>query len=132
MLSFIGASTALVLIYTVPPIVNMIYYKRRHVTKFEKLKLEQKKTNDDRGTIGTTVHLANPERNSEEGTEDDEENSSSVNASDENVKEPKVYKPFKTLLFYLSMIITILIGLFTFAMQIYPVNFFNIHIKKAE
>ena len=108
LIGYIGASTALVLIYGIAPITNMIYYYIRHQSKEEVLKIiEEKKAENS---------------NEEERIK---------NIFPDNLREPVRLKPVKAFFFYLSMMLIIMVGFITLFLQIVSVNFFNVEIEKA-
>ena len=101
LIRYIGASTALVLIYSIAPITNMIYYYIRHQTKEEvEIIIKQKK-----------LKHANEEERIK-------------NIFPDNLHEPVPLKPVKAFFFYLSMMMIILIGIITFLLQFFNINFF--------
>jgi hypothetical protein len=104
LISIIGASTALILIYTISPLTNMVYYYIRHQTKNEiDRKLAMMDSEDKRDDIFP-----------------------------DNIKNPVPLKPVKALFFYLSMMIIIVVGIITFVLQFLPINFFKIKIEKNK
>ena len=107
LIGFIGASTALVLIYSIAPITNMIYYYIRHQTREEVLKIIEAKRAESADTDETQIFP-------------------------DNLKEPRPLRPVRAFFFYSSMVLIIFVGIFTFALQFVKVNFFNIHIEKVD
>jgi hypothetical protein len=105
LISIIGATTALVLIYTISPITNMIYYYMRHLNIQEK-------------------NARFKDLNESESSEN------RIDILPEDINKPLLLKPVKATFFYLSMILIIFIGIFTFVLQFLKINFFNIHISK--
>ena len=110
LIGYIGASTSLVLVYTISPITNMIYYYIRHQTKKEVLKIIEEKSKED-----TNVN--------------EEERIKRI--FPDNVKEPESLKPVKAFFFYLSMMLIIMIGISNLILQFVEVNFFKVKIEKA-
>ena len=108
LISLIGASTALVLIYSIAPITNMIYYYIRHQTKEEVQKILD-------------------EKKAENGNSNEEEK-----IFPDNLREPVTLKPIKAFFFYLSMMMIITVGVITLTLQIVSVNFFNVKIEKNQ
>ena len=106
LIGFIGATTALVLIYSIAPITNMIYYYMRHQSKEEVLKIIEEKKAENGGK-----------------SEEDQ-------IFPDNLREPVRLKPVKAFFFYLSMIMIIMLGILTFILQFVNINFFNIKIEK--
>lgn len=104
LISFIGASTSLILIYTISPLTNMVYYYIRHQTKNE---------------IDRKLAMMDSEDKKEDIFPD-------------NIKNPVPLKPMKALFFYLSMMLIIIVGIITFVLQFFPINFFNIKIVKNK
>ena len=107
LISYIGASTALVLIYSIAPVTNMIYYYIRHQTREEVEKIIQEKK-AKHPNVEERIKYIFPD----------------------NLREPVPLKPVKAFFFYLSMMMIILVGIITFILQFFNVNFFNIKIKK--
>jgi sodium-coupled neutral amino acid transporter 9 len=105
LISFIGATTALVLIYAISPITNMIYYYIRHLSLQER-----------------------NERFKEMNDPDSSKNKNNI--LPEDIKKPLLLKPLKATFFYMSMILIIFIGILNLVLQFLKVNFFNIHIDK--
>ena len=106
LISIIGASTALVLIYSIAPVTNMIYYYIRHQTKEEVLKILE-------------------EKRAENGNVNEEDK-----IFPDNLREPVSLKPVKAFFFYLSMMMVITVGFITLALQFVTINFFNVKIEK--
>ena len=106
LISIIGASTALVLIYSISPVTNMIYYYIRHQTKEEVQKILD-------------------EKKAENGNVSEEEK-----IFPDNLREPVNLKPVKAFFFYLSMMMVITVGFITLALQFVTINFFNVKIEK--
>ena len=104
-ISYLGASTALILVYTISPVTNMIYYYMRHQTK-EEVKLICDKINSSIS----------------------DENQKPI--FPEGFGEPVSLKPVKAFFFYLSMMLIIFLGIMTFVLQIVSVNFFKVKIQK--
>ena len=104
LISFIGASTSLILIYTISPLTNMVYYYIRHQTKNE---------------IDRKLAMMDSEDKKEDIFPD-------------NIKNPVPLKPMKALFFYLSMMLIIVVGIITFVLQFLPINFFNVKIVKNK
>ena len=104
-ISYLGASTALILVYTISPITNMIYYYMRHQTKKE-VKLI---TNKMKSSISS-------------------EDQKPIFPGD--LGEPVPLKPVKAFFFYLSMMLIVFLGIMTFVLQIVSVNFFKVKIQK--
>jgi hypothetical protein len=103
LIGFVGAGAALVLVYSIAPLINMINYYIRHQPREEFDKLN-------------------------EGEEQNKEkNELSINPD-----ELKPLIPWKAFLFYLSMMLIILLGIVTFILQCYSVNFFGIKIEKNK
>ena len=103
---YLGAITALFLIFIIPSVVNMIYYKRKHPFNLEEL---QKQLND-------------AEKDDKEFNYD----------KDYFGISKKKKNNFKEILFYISQILIICMGLMTVFVQIKPINIFNIHLKNQE
>jgi hypothetical protein len=99
LIAYIGAATALVLIYTIPSIINMINYYIKHQPneEIERIKKEKEELMIDIDT-------------------------------DEIIP----LKPWKAFIFYICMVFIILIGIINLMLQINPINFFRIKIKKSE
>ena len=99
LIGYIGAGTALILVYTIAPVINMINYYLRHQPEeeIEKLKNESAEFN--------------------------------INV---NVDELLPFRPCKAFIFYMCMVFIIIIGIINLVLQIYPINFFGIKIKKNE
>ena len=99
LIAYIGAATALVLIYTIPSIINMINYYIKHQPneEIERIKKEKEELMIDIDT-------------------------------DEIIP----LKPWKAFIFYMCMVFIILIGIINLMLQINPINFFRIKIKKSE
>ena len=106
LIGLVGATTSLVLIYTISPLTNMIYYYIRHQPKEEIIKKIQRVSKS-----------SDPEDKKEDIFPD-------------NIKDPVPLKPVKALFFYLSMIFIMIVGIFTFTLQFVKVNFFNIKIEE--
>lgn len=106
LISIIGATTALVLIYTISPITNMIYYYMRHLNIQEK------------------------NERFKEITESADKSENRYDILPENINQPLLLKPAKATFFYISMILIILVGIFNLVLQFLKINFFNIHIAK--
>ncbi len=106
LISIIGATTALVLIYTISPITNMIYYYMRHLNIQEKNEIFK-------------------EMNESDSSEN------KIDILPEDIKKPLLLKPAKATFFYISMFLIILVGIFTLVLQFLKINFFNIHIAKS-
>lgn len=104
-ISFLGASTALILVYTVPPLTNMIYYYIRHQTKGE-------------------VKQIVDQRNSELSEEEEKKP-----ILPQELGDPVPLKSMKAFFFYFSMMAIIVLGIMTFVLQFVKVNFFNITIQ---
>jgi hypothetical protein len=103
---YLGAITALFLIFIIPSVVNMIYYKRKHPFNLEEL---QKQLND-------------AEKDDKEFNYD----------KDYFGISKKKKNNFKEILFYISQVLIICMGLMTVFVQIKPINIFNIHLKNQE
>ena len=99
LIAYIGAATALVLIYTIPSIINMINYYIKHQPneEIERIKKEKEELMIDIDT-------------------------------DEIIP----LKPWKAFIFYMCMVFIILIGIINLMLQINPINFFRVKIKKSE
>jgi Ca2+/Na+ antiporter len=99
---FLGAFTGLFLIYFIPSVVNMIYYKRKHPDNLEEIQKqlneidEKNELNEDKDYYG-------------------------ISKKKKNI--------FKEILFYFCQIFIICLGLMTLFVQIKPINIFNIHLK---
>jgi sodium-coupled neutral amino acid transporter 9 len=105
LIGLVGATTALVLIYSIPPITNMIYYYNRHISK------------------------------NKSNLEEDNEFLYEEPNNDIDIVENKGTNSFinlKKIIFYLSMICIIAVGIITFILQFWTVNIFDIHIQKKE
>ena len=109
-IGYIGAATSLVLVYSISPITDMIYYYIRHQTKDEVLKIIEKKSKED------------PNTNEEERIK---------RIFPDNLKEPVPLKPVKAFFFYLSMMLIIMIGITNLILQFVKVNFFKVKIEKS-
>ena len=110
LIGIVGASTALVLVYSIAPVINMIYYYKRHQSKEEvKKRIEQNISEAD-----------------------DQEQQEKIRSFWGNLLEPVRLKPVKAFFFYLSMMLIILVGIITLILQFVEVNFFDIHIKKND
>ncbi len=117
LMSVIGAGTGLVLIYFIPLVVNIVYYRVKH-PKGElrnQLMAEQCNINNDVGdtTQSPTVYS---------------------NTYNEILNAPHAFstKPpseLKDLFFYISQISLMVFGLFCLVIQFVPINFFNIHLQ---
>jgi hypothetical protein len=105
LISIIGATTALVLIYTISPVTNMIYYYIRHLNIQEKDEMFKDVTDSD-----------NAENR--------------IDILPEDINKPLLLKPAKATFFYIAMALIILVGIFTFVLQFIKINFFNIHIAQ--
>ena len=103
LIAIIGASTALVLVYTISPVINMIYYYIRHQT------------------IEEVKRISNQRR--------DDSNSEERPVFPEILREPVRLKPVKAFFFYLSMFLIIIVGIITFVLQFVKINFFKVTIK---
>ncbi len=111
LIGIIGASTALVLIYSIAPITNMIYYYKRHQSKEEVIRrIEQNISDADNQDEQDKIKKFWPE----------------------TMPEPVSLKPVKAFFFYLSMMMIILVGIITFVLQFVHVNIFDIHIEKND
>lgn len=108
LIGYIGASTALVLIYSIAPITNMIYYYIRHQSKEEVQQIIEEKKAEN--------------ANEEERIK---------NIFPDNLREPVRLKPVKAFFFYLSMMLIIMVGFITLFLQIVTVNFFDVEIEKT-
>jgi hypothetical protein len=112
MMSVIGAATGLVLIYFIPLIVNIVYYRVKH-PKGELRDALIKNSNinnvlpDETGTTGYSEVFKGPHIISK--------------------KEPS---SIKDNLFYISQGLLMIFGIFTLVIQFVPINFFNIHLTK--
>lgn len=105
LISIIGATTALVLIYTISPVTNMIYYYIRHLNIQEKNEMFKDVTDSD-----------NAENR--------------IDILPEDINKPLLLKPAKATFFYIAMALIIFVGIFTFVLQFIKINFFNIHIAQ--
>ena len=102
LIGIIGASTSLILIYTISPLTNMVYYYIRHQTKNE---------------IDRKLAMMDSEDKKEDIFPD-------------NIKNPVPLKPVKAFFFYFSMLLIIVVGIITFVLQFLPINFFKVKIEK--
>lgn len=109
LIAFIGASTALILVYTISPITNMVYYFIRHQTKREVKAIIDRKKAEAKNT-------------------NEEERIKRIFPDD--LREPVPLKPVKAFFFYLSMLMIIMIGVITLLLQIVDVNLFKVKIQK--
>ena len=101
--SFLGALTGLFLIFFIPSVINMIYYRRKHPFNLEEV---QKQLNE-------------PEKDDKELNYD----------KDYFGISKKKKNKFKEIIFYISQILIICMGLWTLFVQFKPINIFNIHLK---
>jgi hypothetical protein len=117
MMSVIGAGTGLVLIYFIPLIVNIVYYRIKH----PKGKLRE-------------ILMGNGTDNEINNEIADDSSTPQTNFSEvlngPHIISKKEPSEFKDKLFYLSQIILILIGFFTLIIQFVKINFFNIHLTE--
>ena len=102
--AFLGAFTGLFLIYFIPSVVNMIYYRRKHPFNLEEIQkqlneAEAEDLNYDKDYYG-------------------------ISKKKKNI--------FKEILFYISHILIICMSLFTIFVQFKPINIFNINLKKQQ
>ena len=117
LIGIIGASTALVLVYTIPVIVNIIHYRMRH---------------REEDTPRITGSNENDEQSSLEESMRTEKKKALLSQLYNNQEPPKKINKCKVFFFYVFMIMIILIGIFTLAVQFYPINFFGIVIKDSN
>jgi hypothetical protein len=101
-LSILGASAGFVLIYLIPSIVNIIYYKLKH-----------QHLRDNLNSLNTkdTLSIESVEIIKEIGT------------------SKKPYNRVKNIAFYASQILIILIGLFVLISQFVDIRLYTIHIN---
>jgi hypothetical protein len=120
-MSFIGAGTGLVLIYFVPLVVNMVYYKIKH----PRGKLREELVANENG-INNGINYDNSNASSTALVQpifSDILNGPHIYSK----KEPSKVKDN---LFYTSQILLIGFGVFTLVIQFVPINFFYVHISK--
>lgn len=121
LMSFIGAATGLVLIYFIPLIVNIVYYKVKH-PKIRQKELNRKlvshsvlqTSNDSQAVIYSTPG----------------EITQAINGSEHYLPISKKRRNImKDIAFYVSSFIMLLLGSLPLAVQFYPINFFGVKIK---
>ena len=149
-ISFIGATTSFILIYTFPPVVKMINYylglENKNI-KGQKLedntikenneeKKEDKKEeiNEEKKEKNSTYSEA--EENKEKEKNDETEENQKKDDIFQNVAEIKnegknscIRLEFKDYLYFLGQSLIILVGIATVVFTIIPINFFNIKLK---
>ena len=108
LIGYIGAITGLVLVYSIAPITNMIYYYIRHQTKEEVIQIIEEKKRVSKLNEEERIKYIFPD----------------------NLREPVPLKPIKAFFFYLSMMLIIVIGILNVVLQFYPINFFKVKIEK--
>ena len=114
LISIIGAVTGLGLVFIIPIIVNIVYYKNLH---------PDEGTDVDGALLSCLV--------------DKEDRYSSLSNNSNGINNPSVInnqfkksqKPFKDFMFYLSQYLLIIFGIFTLLIQFVKINFFGINIK---
>jgi sodium-coupled neutral amino acid transporter 9 len=104
LIGYIGATTALVLVYSIAPITNMIYYYIRHKPRNKSIQDDDKEDEVLYEEPKTEFLLAES-------------------------KDSIPLKPIKAFLFYFSMNCIIAIGIMTVILQFWHVNFFDVHIQ---
>jgi amino acid permease len=112
LISNIGAGTGLFLIFLIPTIVNIIYYKRKHphnLTELQENLINEK--DDENNDINQVIKK-------------------DINDIDNYGISKKPKNKCKENLFYVSQILIMIFGVFTFIIQFVNINFFNIKIKK--
>ena len=113
MLSFIGAFTGLFLIYIIPLVVNIVYYRRKHPDNLEEL---QKNIQNMENGLGNEDLLTK-----EEDKEKD--------IDDYGISQ-KPRNKVKDFFFYLGQGLLICFGFFTLLIQFVQINMFGITIKE--
>jgi hypothetical protein len=102
-LSILGAGAGFVLIYLIPSIVNMIYFKLKHHHLYTALE-----------SLNTNYNIS----------QEQEEIIKSIGISN------KPYNRLKNILFYTTQGFTILLGLFVLVSQFVDIKFYKIQINK--
>ena len=110
LISNIGAGTGLFLIFLIPIIVNIVYYKRKHPHNLTELQANLIMENDNESDI---------DKNLKNEIKDIDDFGIS--------KKPK--NQIKEIIFYTTQILIMIFGVFTFIIQFVNINFFNITIK---
>ena len=110
LISNIGAGTGLFLIFLIPIIVNIVYYKRKHPHNLTELQANLIMENDNESDV---------DKNLKNEIKDIDDFGIS--------KKPK--NKIKEIIFYTTQILIMIFGVFTFIIQFVNINFFNITIK---
>ena len=110
LISYIGAGTGLFLIFIIPIVVNIVYYKRKHPHNLTELQAHLIFKNDEEKDLNQLL-------------KNDISDIDYFGIS----KKPK--NKIKEILFYTSQILIMIFGVFTFFIQFVNINFFNIKIK---
>lgn len=105
LLGFVGAGAGLALIYVIPSIINMIYYRRKHPA-----------------IKSGAENLA--EMLSEVNETEDTEDTGLVEG-----EKTKPQNQFKNIMFYIANGLIMIFGVFTLITQIVPINFFGIELE---
>ncbi len=118
MMSVIGAGTGLVLIYFIPLLVNLVYYRVKH----------------PKGELREALMKTNLNGINELGVADVTVVSGTTGYS-EIFKGPHIISKkepsnIKDNLFYLSQALLMIFGVFNLVIQFVPINFFDIHLRK--
>lgn len=129
MLSFIGAFTGLFLIYIIPCVVNVVYYKRKHPKNLKDLQATNY-TNDLEEKLYPPTDA--------EDTSDSNKKKNQVKSSSESVEKDiddygiseKPPNKIKDIFFYISQGLLVVFGLFTLIIQFIPqINMFGVKIR---
>lgn len=124
-MGFIGAGTGLFLIYVIPLLVNAIYYKIKH-PEYRLSRLSSKLSDDDK----EKQHI-NGNGNTTENSHNEAEKDYFGSDFGLGVSEKKPNR-IKDNLFYFSQFFLICFGVFTFFIQFYQINFFNVYFGNEE
>lgn len=120
LMGIIGAAFGFILVYIIPIVINIIYYRRKHPPKKVLLDHENLNSDDEISQEQEELQIDGKENRKE-----------SLDLKDQFIFTGKKRNYVKDCCFYITMYIIIALGLITLVFQFVYVNIFNIQIRSA-
>lgn len=131
MLSFIGAFTGLFLIYIIPCVVNVVYYKRKHPKNLKELQAANN-TNDLSERLYPQTDVEDDSNTKKKKNQNEVKSSNDdvdKDIDDYGISEKPPNK-IKDVFFYISQGLLVVFGLFTLIIQFIPgLNMFGVKLR---